>query len=789
MSDESVSDNSTEDSSIVSFGLQSRDVVPVIAVVNGLISAVSGQQPTGNILADLLLPFAFGAAVVWLAQQARAQALIASAVLALFFSGLQMPAVLMGIGAIASAVFVTSWRRFDADSWAIGAAISGALTTQTVLNLPNIRFAGSASLLAAIALAPIVVTGFSKLPAEHRRLTIRGLLIAGGFALIATILAVIAALTVRNQVELGIEQAEDGVTAVEQGDQPAALALLEDAQTNFEQASDRLGGPLTWPSRFVPIAAQHSRALETAANQGSALASTAARTVTQADVDKIRGQNGEIDLALVQAVNAELDRANLTLISAQQSLTDVNTPWLLPQLSSRLDSVDEELAATATDINLASNATAVLPGILGADGQRRYIVLFVQPAESREFGGFVGAYGILEVDNGRFNLAESGSFEDDFGTAPASFASPDDFPAPYLRIGPQFNAQNLTATADLATIGAAVSELAPQWRGNPDFMVDGVITIDPYALAGMLELTGPIQVEGREEPVTSDNVVDFLLRDQYIEFDDAGRDARQDVLKVLAGQAFDELFAIEIPGPEKLGSIFGPVARSNRLSMVTVNDFENQFLERILLSADVPNVGSAVEMLGIFSQTATASKLDAYATRAVTYDVAVDPATGRVNGQLEIIDSNDAPPDASTFVLGRNPINGPDGTEVEVGDNFLAMGLYTRAEVTDFEADTAFRVSDPLPAFSYTRHELQYEVPLGGSTRVTASLSSTLEPGRYDIFIPAQATANPVTFTLTIKPASGWQILGADAGAESVWTETFTLDEPRGFTVVFEETN
>ena len=774
-----------DEQQVVSFGLQSRDVVPVVAVLNGIASALSGQQPTGNLAADFVLPFALGGVVAWLAQYARAQAIVGSALLAFFFTGLQLPAALIGGAAIASAVLITSWRRFDADSWAIGTAVSGALTTQTVLNLPSIRFAGSASLLAAVALAPIVVTGFKKLPAVHRKRSVRILIGLATYAVVATILAVVAALTVRNQVELGIEQAEDGVTAVEQGDQPGALVLLEAAGDNLDQAANRLAGPLTWPARFVPITAQHSRALETAADQGSALAATAARTVTQADVERIRGQNGEIDVALVQSVNAELERANVTLLDARLSLLDVNTPWLLPQLSSRLESVDEELVATGADIDLATHATAVLPGILGAEEQRRYLVLFVQPAESREFGGFVGAYGVLEVDNGRFNLAESGSMGDDFGDGPATFTSPGDFPESYLRIGPQINPQNLTGTADLSTIAAAVQDLAPQWRENPDFVVDGIITIDPYALAGMLELTGPIQVDGRPEPLTADNVVDFLLREQYLEFTD-NRDARQDVLNVLAGQAFEALFSIEIPGPERLGAIFGPVARADRLSMVTTSDLENAFLDRILLSADLPDVGSSVEMLGIYSQTATASKLDAYATRTISYDVTVDPATGQITSDLEIVDRNDAPADADTFVLGRNPINGPDGTQVELGDNYLALGLYTRAEVTAFDADTATTLSEPRAAYSYTRHQLIYEVPLGGSTTVSATLATTLEPGRYDLFVPAQATANPVTFTLTVTPTPGWDIVGLATDTNGAWTQTFTLDEPRGFTVLFE---
>ena len=126
-------------------------------------------------------------------------------------------------------------------------------------------------------------------------------------------------------------------------------------------------------------------------------------------------------------MGAELNVANRTMAAAQESLTDVNSVWLIPQLSTRLDEVGEELATTGMDIDLANHATSVLPGILGADGPRRYLVLFVQPAESRELGGFVGAYGLLDVDQGRFRLSESGGIDSDFGQGIADFSDPGDF--------------------------------------------------------------------------------------------------------------------------------------------------------------------------------------------------------------------------------------------------------------------------------------------------------------------------------------------------------------------------
>jgi len=771
----------------LSFGVHSRDALPLVAAAAGLAGGLSGQQPTGNLVADFLLSFAIGWGLVWFSQHAGRQAVLLTAVASLFFSGFTMPAIALAVAATACVLIVTEWKPFDSESVTIGLAVSAAFASQAVLHLPTIVFVRSASLFAAVSMAPIVIAGYRRLRPEQRRPLNRGLLAAVAFAFVATVLAVVAALGIRAQVETGIEQAQDGVAALQNVDRTSALELLGRSEQNFQTASDRLSGPLTWPARFVPVTAQHSRALETAATQGLALARTAARTGAQADVERIRGSNGAIDLDIVQAVNSELVIANSTLRSARQSLLDVTNPWLVPQLTDRLDDVQEELAIAATDIDLANHATSVLPGILGANGLRRYLILFVQPAESREFGGFVGAYGIMEADNGRLNLTESGNvFGLGFGQAQfEDFAS---YPEAYAQIGPQLNPQNLTATADLETIARAAREFIPQWRQNPDFTIDGVISIDPYALAGLVELSGPLRIEGRATPLDSTNVADFLIRDQYLEFDPIDRAERQDVLRVLAGQAFDRLFSIEIPGPERLGSIFGPLARADRLSFVTFDPLENEFLDRVFLSANMPVVGSAVDMVGIYGQTGTASKLDGYATRSSVYEVTIDPGTGELTGDLTVTERNDAPADAGDFVLGRNVIDGPAGDVLGPGSNSLAFGLYTRAEVTELVADTAFRIEDALPTYSYDRHPIYVEVPLGGQATISMSNRWQVQPGRYDIVIPAQATANPSEFTLTIRPAEGWVVADRPVAADGSWTETFTLDEARTMTFLFEET-
>lgn len=776
-----------------SFGLQSVDVLPVVLTLTAIASGLSGQQPSGNAAADFVLSAAFGGGLVWISRWASTQALLISAVLALFFSGLQLPFAIVGAAAVASAIFVSSWRPLDKESELIGSAITAGLISQVVLNLPSVRWVGTASLLAFVAVVPILWTGWQHLPDKFRKQTMWIAAAVAVFALVSGGLAFYAVSSVRSTVEAGIEQAQDGVAALEAGDQDVAEALLISAQENFELAGGRLEGPLTWPGRFVPVVAQHSRALETAVDEGASLARTAVRTVRSADVERIRGQNGAIDIDLVRQVNKELVNANTVLRNAQLAIRDVRTPWLLPLVSDRLAEVAVELAATNEDIDLANQATAVLPGILGADSPRRYLVLFVQPAESREFGGFVGAFGILEADNGQLSLTESGSINTELGTGEALFTNPEDFPRAYLEIRPEVNPQNLTSVADLPTIARAARDLVPQWRQDENFTIDGVFTLDPYGLAGLLELTGPISIESGTRELTADTVVDFLLRGQYDEFDANDRDLRQDALEELAGAGFKRLLEIELPGPEELGSIFGPIARANRIGFVTFDENENLFLDRVFMRGGMPLVGEFVEMIGIHGATAVTSKLDAFSTRSLTYTVIVDPSTGAVDGLMDITITNDAPPDASGYVLGAFNTEGaqesPNGAPLEIGDNLLAVSVYTRATIENLMSpDGDFSSTGTNAALGYDRTGMLISVPIGTERHITFETSDQLSTGRYDVLFLAQQTANVGEVTLRVQPTTGWRVVSDTTNADGSWTTTAALDVSRGFSVFFERT-
>ena len=150
--------------------------------------------------------------------------------------------------------------------------------------------------------------------------------------------------------------------------------------------------------------------------------------------------------------------------------------------------------------------------MLGGEGARRYFISFVNPAEARFQGGFIGSYGVLLAEHGKVTLERSGPIED-LSDAPGFDSRSLSGPALYLqrygRFQPARFLQNLTASPDLPDNAAAIAKLYPQAGGTA---VQGVISVDPEGLGALLKLTGPITVPGRTEPLTADTAAPYLLQ-------------------------------------------------------------------------------------------------------------------------------------------------------------------------------------------------------------------------------------------------------------------------------------
>ena len=162
---------------------------------------------------------------------------------------------------------------------------------------------------------------------------------------------------------------------------------------------------------------------------------------------------------------------------------------LLPQVSEPLVRAREQLREVTSALDAAADAAQLAPGMLGADGQRNYLLMIQNNAEVRASGGIPGALAILTLDNGKLTLGVQSSASEIGQMSPPLPVDAEQEQIYSSRLGEYMHDVNLTP--DFPTAASTAQAI---WEKKTGQRVDGVISLDPVALGYILKATGPVQI-------------------------------------------------------------------------------------------------------------------------------------------------------------------------------------------------------------------------------------------------------------------------------------------------------
>jgi hypothetical protein len=479
----------------------------------------------------------------------------------------------------------------------------------------------------------------------------------------------------------------------------------------------------------------------------------------------------------VQDLAAPTARADAALRQARKELAEVQDSWLLPPLRDRIDEFADDIDEARVDTSLAAAILKETPGLFGAEGPRRYLVVFVTPAELRGAGGFIGSYAELEVEDGKATLTRSGRI-DDLLEAPGperrTITGPADYLARYGRFDPARFPQDVTYSPHFPSDASVIAELYPQAGGAE---VDGVIAVDPKGLAALLELTGPVPVDGLPAPLSAKNAVDILTRTQYLDLGD--RAARGEVLAEATRATFEELVNSALPTPRKLADTLSPAARGGHLRMWSPNRGEQRLFERLGADGSLA-LPRGADGFSVVQQNAGNNKIDAYLKRTIRYEPVVDADTGKLTATMTIEMKNDVPFAPLPPSVSGNTRGAPDGT------NVTTLSLFTPNVVTSATID-----GEPLTMGPSTERGLnawdtpQFSIPPGATVTIVIELEGGLDLSKgYTLRVLPQPVANPDLFSGTLRVENG-AVAGTGEHGEALF-EDDPLEAPTTVHVPFE---
>ena len=720
-------------------------VVASIACVAGVLASFAGLHPTGSTVVDVAMVAVAGGAVTWAAASAPWWTVLVACGIAAAFAG---SVVWMAVG-LAGAL-VAFYVGVNERSMPWGRSVAALAAVQVFARLREFGLFGLSAIIALATLVLLFVLGVRR----RQRAVRKRVWLWAGSAMAAGVLALaglaIAGLEARAPLEEGNRQAHAGLAALNNGDIPAAAAAFRAAADAFANADGDLSAPWAQPSRLVPVVAQNRDALSGLAAQGADALGVAADALAGADPNTLRVVNGQIDLNAVRALVQPFANLRTAIDDMGSAIADVRSPWLVAPLQDRLSSLGNDVVKNKTRAENALLAVQVAPDMLGGSGVRHYFVAFTTPAEARGLGGFMGNWAELTIDNGHITMSKFGRHTDLSAGGPNPTGRKITGPAEFIKHWGRFgfvdpvNATtasdvwaNITMAPDFPSVAQVIAELYPQSGGR---QIDGVFYVDPEAMAKLVGITGPIQVGGVAEPITKDNLVQFIVKDQY---QITANKQRIELLDVIARTVVEKLFSSALPPPAELARMFGPLARQGRLMAWSVNPTEEDLFQRVGMAGAFPQLNGA-DGLAVTIDNASGNKIDAYLKVDVKYD-AIRSTGDNTTGTATITLTNTAPASGLPGYVIGNAVNLPEGS------NRMFLTVYTALAVADVKLDGQTIGMEFSQAFGWNSASTFLDVAPGQARVLTLELHGQLAPGVYQLVTRTQTLALPETLKTSVE--------------------------------------
>jgi Protein of unknown function (DUF4012) len=447
----------------------------------------------------------------------------------------------------------------------------------------------------------------------------------------------------------------------ESGDVAGERVTLAALQNEAHSARAETRGPIWHLARWAPIVGGNVSAVATVASAVDDLAQHALPSLVDAsatlDLQEIAPHNGRIDIAPIQHAAPAIVDAASGVQRVRDHVAGISTSGLLPIVRTSVLRLQSDLDRAVTTTSNAARAVTLLPPMLGADGPRTYALLFLNNAEVRATGGIAGSWAIVQVEHGGVAIVKQGS-AGDVNSHLSGVPVPPDVAALYTnRPGTFF--QDVDMSPSFPTDATLASEMFRQAYG---IQVDGVISTDPVALAGLLAATGPVKLP-LGGSLTAGNAVSLLLSQVY---KDIQNPAQEDAYFAQAAYAVFSALSAGQGDARATVKALADAAGAGRLTVWSRNPAEEILLAGTALAGAMPSSSQPSNpTVGVFLNDGTGAKLDYYLHENVAIAPAASCPAGRIAFHVRVTLASTVPADAASlpaYVTGGSKTSGSLGT-------------------------------------------------------------------------------------------------------------------------------
>ena len=427
------------------------------------------------------------------------------------------------------------------------------------------------------------------------------------------------------------------------GNNDAANASLTTLTSKAADAAALTSDPVWRVAELIPFVGSNLAAVREAAGILDDVSRDAIAPIVDVTasvgIEEFTPVDGAIPLQPLIDAQPALAAAATALRSADERAQAIDTEQLVDVVAKAIGMLQRTVTEAATVVDAVDRAATLLPPMMGADGERNYVMLFQNPAELRATGGIPGALAQLTVVDGAMSLTQQASSAD-FPKADASVLElPLETRALYGDITGKY-IQDVNLTPQFPISGPLAAEM---WRQQFGVEVDGVMSVDPVVLSYLLNATGPIPlVTG--DVLTSDNAASLLLSDVYARYPDP---RMQDAFFAAAAAAVFDAVAGGALQPAPLLDALARAGQEHRLLVWSAHEEEQARLVETSLAGALPVSDADTARIGVYFNDATGSKMGTYLQSRVDTGIAVCRADGLPQLDVEVTLTNTAPADAA----------------------------------------------------------------------------------------------------------------------------------------------
>ena len=368
-------------------------------------------------------------------------------------------------------------------------------------------------------------------------------LVAAAFA------AVGSAKEMKSQATQVLQDVKSIQTAIGENEYAAAAQSAQQASELTGSIAGELSSPLWMVASIIPVYGQDisgmrdlMTALDDAFDDGLV---PLTKTLEANPPDSLISADRRINVAAVtQLLDAVQDAA-----PSMQKCADVaeSLPEMhIEQLKSVVDPAKEKLVTINATFQKAAALAPVAGPVLGANGNRTYLIVAQNSAELRSSGGFPGSMGTLEIRDGEIILNDFAKVYDVLtDTNPSSVSITDEEYA-------LFGAAGMDCPRD-AGIDPDFTRVASIWAASYEERnvahLDGVISITPSVVQDILAIVGPVTLSDGTE-LTGSNATKVLQSDIYWKYlaegadpDGTGGAVTDALFAQAAHETFNKLFS------------------------------------------------------------------------------------------------------------------------------------------------------------------------------------------------------------------------------------------------------